>query len=66
MAEPSLRSQPKIGIPYWAPNIVGYIRLAMIIASWRYGLTDPITYTALYTISYSLDAVDGMLARHLG
>ena len=35
----------------------------MILVSWKFAMTDPYTFTALYVTSYLLDAVDGQIAR---
>lgn len=48
---------------YW-PNIVGYIRICLLFASW--GLfNSPIAFLPLYSSSILLDGVDGWLARRL-
>jgi CDP-diacylglycerol--inositol 3-phosphatidyltransferase len=56
----------KSGIPFYLPNIIGYIRFIAIIASWKFALTDPYIFTALFTFAYLLDAIDGPIARMLG
>lgn len=46
--------------------MIGYFRLALILISWKFALTDPYIFTALFATSYLLDAVDGNVARLLG
>lgn len=55
-----------IPIPLYVPNVLGYIRFVLIIASWPFALTDPQTFLALYGSSYLLGAIDGPLAKILG
>lgn len=56
-------SQPNIAL--WVPNLIGYFRLALILLSWKFALTEPKIFLALYGTSYLLDAVDGNVARLL-
>jgi phosphatidylglycerophosphate synthase len=53
------------GIPYYLCNIIGYVRFAAILASWKFALTDPYIFTALFAFASLLDAVDGPVARLL-
>ena len=53
------------GIPFQLPNMIGYIRMVCLFVSWKYALTDPYTFTGLFTFSYLLDAVDGVVARFM-
>ncbi|KAG5951776.1 hypothetical protein E4U53_002274 [Claviceps sorghi] len=47
---------------FW-PNIIGYIRIVLAIASLYYMPVHPRTCSVLYSISCLLDAVDGYAAR---
>ncbi|KAG7479859.1 CDP-diacylglycerol-inositol 3-phosphatidyltransferase 1 [Solea senegalensis] len=49
---------------FW-PNIIGYIRIALVFAAWTYFET-PTLFVPLYSVSITLDGVDGWLARRLG
>ncbi|XP_041849922.1 uncharacterized protein si:ch1073-145m9.1 [Melanotaenia boesemani] len=49
---------------YW-PNIVGYIRISLVFASWLFYET-PALFVPLYSVFTFLDGVDGWLARRLG
>lgn len=42
---------------------MGYIRFITIVASSKFALNDPETFTILYLISYILGAFDGTVAR---
>lgn len=48
---------------YW-PNIIGYIRICLVLGSWAVHET-PTAFILLYTTSILLDGVDGWLARRL-
>ncbi|OAG31311.1 CDP-diacylglycerol--inositol 3-phosphatidyltransferase [Nematocida displodere] len=61
------RVQEQRGVPksvfMYLPNIVGYVRLGLLLAS----LAAPVrVFVCLYAVSYLLDALDGHLARGLG
>ncbi|KAG5970298.1 hypothetical protein E4U56_007891 [Claviceps arundinis] len=47
---------------FW-PNIIGYIRIVLAIASLYYMPVHPRTCSVLYSVSCLLDAVDGYAAR---
>lgn len=52
----------------YAPNIIGYCRVACLLVSLLFA-TNPastLPFFALYSLSYLLDAVDGPVARYLG
>ena len=49
----------------YLPNLIGYVRFVAIVASWKFALSDPIIFTALYATSYLLGAIDGTVARLL-
>ena len=42
------------------------MRFVTIVASWKFALTDPYIFTALFATASLLDAVDGPVARMLG
>ncbi|XP_029373228.1 uncharacterized protein LOC115052904 isoform X2 [Echeneis naucrates] len=48
---------------YW-PNIVGFFRVALVLAAWSTFRT-PAVFVPLYAASVALDGVDGWLARKL-
>ncbi|CAL8350188.1 unnamed protein product [Lota lota] len=48
---------------YW-PNIIGYIRIALVSISWVV-FKRPAVFIPLYSISIVLDGVDGWVARRL-
>ena len=47
---------------YW-PNIVGYIRIALISFAFSKGTHNPVVFVLAYLLALILDAVDGYLAR---
>ncbi|XP_030299274.1 uncharacterized protein LOC115597481 [Sparus aurata] len=49
---------------YW-PNIIGYIRIGLVLAAWAASGT-PALFVPLFSVSTALDGVDGWLARRLG
>ncbi|XP_069022612.1 CDP-diacylglycerol--serine O-phosphatidyltransferase [Embiotoca jacksoni] len=49
---------------YW-PNVVGYVRLGLVLAAWA-AFNTPAVFIPLYSVSAALDGVDGWLARRLG
>lgn len=50
----------------FVPNIIGYLRIILGVAAFRVaGADDPSEFFALYFLSYALDALDGVAARHL-
>ncbi|KAI3354665.1 hypothetical protein L3Q82_019162, partial [Scortum barcoo] len=48
---------------YW-PNIVGYFRIALVVAAWA-AFASPSLFVCLYSLCIALDGVDGWLARRL-
>ncbi|RYG47216.1 CDP-alcohol phosphatidyltransferase family protein, partial [archaeon] len=53
-------------IALYVPNLIGYVRMALLFACLPYAFTDPFKFIVLYGLSYALDALDGVAARHLG
>lgn len=47
----------------WLPNLVGYVRIGLLIASWHYATIEPYLFIICYSASYLLDMLDGFLAR---
>jgi len=47
------------------PNLLGYIRLLLIVIAFPLFFQYPYWFVGLYTISQSLDGLDGFLARKL-
>ncbi|XP_046841007.1 CDP-diacylglycerol--inositol 3-phosphatidyltransferase 1-like [Xenia sp. Carnegie-2017] len=56
---------PNYKILYFAPNLIGYVRLMLLAASWYYITNNPIIFITLYGTSAILDAFDGIAARYL-
>jgi len=50
----------------YVPNLIGYARVILLIASLFFMLNDPWTTAGLYMSSALLDAFDGHAARILG
>ncbi|KAL1980534.1 hypothetical protein VTN96DRAFT_3979 [Rasamsonia emersonii] len=48
---------------FW-PNIIGYVRIVLAVASLYYMPLHPRTCSFLYSVSCLLDALDGVAARH--
>ncbi|KAF2000151.1 hypothetical protein P154DRAFT_492210 [Amniculicola lignicola CBS 123094] len=62
---PSLPIQePEVNIFLFYPNLIGYLRVILTIASLYYMPLHPRTCSLLYSTSYLLDALDGMAARY--
>ncbi|EER26866.1 CDP-diacylglycerol-inositol 3-phosphatidyltransferase [Coccidioides posadasii str. Silveira] len=59
----STRGEQKENIFLFWPNIIGYIRVVLAIASLYYMPLHPRTCSLLYSISCLLDALDGYAAR---
>lgn len=61
---------PPRRLPVWlyAPNVIGYVRVAAGLAAFAAARDAGrwAEFFALYTASYALDAVDGVAARALG
>ncbi|KAL8746886.1 MAG: hypothetical protein Q9190_001151 [Brigantiaea leucoxantha] len=55
---------PQENIFLFYPNIIGYSRIILAIASLYYMPLHPRTCSLLYSISCLLDAIDGIAARH--
>ena len=49
----------------YAPNLIGYARVILLVFSWFYALTDPVKFSIYYGLSYALDMADGFAARML-
>jgi CDP-diacylglycerol--inositol 3-phosphatidyltransferase len=47
----------------WYPNIVGYLRILCMVASFYYAKTDWMISITFYVISFVGDVVDGFVAR---
>lgn len=47
----------------FVPNLIGYARLALTLIS--YAVTNPHVFLATYTLSFVLDAADGLAAKKL-
>ncbi|KAL8711230.1 MAG: hypothetical protein Q9220_004375 [cf. Caloplaca sp. 1 TL-2023] len=60
----TLPSQQSENIFLFYPNIIGYSRIILAIASLYYMPLHPRTCSLLYSVSCLLDALDGVAARH--
>jgi len=58
------KPQSPMAVFFYIPNLIGYGRIIMMLASFRYMPTEPVQAIACYFISSFLDAFDGMAARH--
>ncbi|KAB8556595.1 hypothetical protein FH972_025632 [Carpinus fangiana] len=59
-----ISAEPEENIFLFIPNIIGYSRIVLAIASLYYMPVHPRTCSLLYSVSCILDAVDGVAARH--
>ncbi|KAK5797611.1 hypothetical protein VI817_003902 [Penicillium citrinum] len=59
-----LNEQPKENVFLFAPNLIGYSRIVLAIASLYYMPLHPRTCSILYSVSCLLDALDGYAARY--
>ncbi|KAF3071133.1 CDP-diacylglycerol-inositol 3-phosphatidyltransferase [Daldinia childiae] len=62
--DPKVDNYPKENIFLFWPNIIGYSRIVLAIASLYYMPLHPRTCSILYSISCLLDALDGYAARY--
>lgn len=54
-----------VPICLFVPNLIGYARIVLCALAYWYAATDPVLFLVLYTLSFVLDAADGMAARAL-
>jgi CDP-diacylglycerol--inositol 3-phosphatidyltransferase len=47
----------------FVPNIIGYVRVALLLAAMVFSLSHPILTMVCYGLSQSMDLFDGMAAR---
>lgn len=50
-------------VALFIPNLIGYIRVLTALAAFHYAFARPLLFFVFYSISYALDAVDGVTAR---
>ncbi|KAI1657390.1 CDP-alcohol phosphatidyltransferase-domain-containing protein [Daldinia decipiens] len=62
--DPKVENYPNENIFLFWPNIIGYSRIVLAIASLYYMPLHPRTCSILYSISCLLDALDGYAARY--
>jgi CDP-diacylglycerol--inositol 3-phosphatidyltransferase len=55
----------KVSVFLFAPNLIGYARIALAAYAFAFLTHHPILFTLLYITSALLDAVDGHVARYL-
>nr|CAH0106330.1 unnamed protein product [Daphnia galeata] len=58
-------SQLNIAIPLYVPNVIGYMRLILIVTGHLIKDESPITAMLFYAIFAALDGIDGWVARKL-
>ncbi|KAG0652732.1 Phosphatidylinositol synthase [Hyphodiscus hymeniophilus] len=63
-AHKSAKKEPKENIFLFYPNIIGYSRIVLALASLYYMPLHPRTCSILYSVSCLLDALDGYAARY--
>ncbi|KAL3481975.1 CDP-alcohol phosphatidyltransferase-domain-containing protein [Aspergillus californicus] len=63
-ATPDVDDGVRENIYLFAPNIIGYVRVVLAIASLYYMPLHPRTCSILYSVSCLLDALDGYAARY--
>lgn len=56
--------QDRGNILLFVPNLIGYVRLILLFASWIF-FTNPVLFLAFYSASVILDGIDGIVARQL-
>ncbi|EEQ89700.1 hypothetical protein RJZ56_000133 [Blastomyces dermatitidis] len=61
---PAVVAEQRENIFLFYPNIIGYFRVFLAIASLYYMPLHPRTCSLLYSVSCLLDALDGVAARH--
>eukprot|EP00914_Ancora_sagittata_P030376 GHVO01060702.1.p1 GENE.GHVO01060702.1~~GHVO01060702.1.p1 ORF type:complete len:209 (+),score=6.22 GHVO01060702.1:56-682(+) len=54
-----------LAILLYVPNIIGYIRLILLVISWCFYDSRPSLSICFYCVSAGLDAIDGIAARRL-
>ena len=53
-------------VPLYVPNLIGYVRLLLIVYALHFVQTDAPVFVLIWTISCALDFFDGLAARRLG
>ena len=48
----------------FVPNVIGYVRVLLTIASYYYFFDAPVLFLIFYTVAFVLDGVDGHAARY--
>ncbi|KAJ9296315.1 hypothetical protein DTO271G3_5456 [Paecilomyces variotii] len=62
--DPAVVEEPDENVFLFYPNVIGYSRIILAVASLYYMPLHPRTCSLLYSISCLLDALDGLAARH--
>ncbi|PFH31749.1 putative phosphatidylinositol synthase [Besnoitia besnoiti] len=64
---PAQRQARERRVFLYIPNIIGYVRLALLVAAaWAWQKAFGFLFVVFYIVSQGLDAVDGAVARRLG
>ena len=50
-------------IYFFVPNLIGYFRVLLAFVAFAYAFDSPVIFIAAYTLSFVLDAADGLAAR---
>ncbi|XP_042232790.1 uncharacterized protein LOC121873333 isoform X2 [Homarus americanus] len=58
--------RPDYMVLLYIPNIVGYIRLFLLLLAFMYLRVSPTLFVVFYSMSITLDGFDGYIARKLG
>ncbi|XP_046446243.1 uncharacterized protein LOC124195730 [Daphnia pulex] len=58
-------SKLNLAIPFYVPNLIGYVRLILIITGHLFKDESPFTAVLFYAIFATLDGIDGWVARKL-
>ena len=53
-----------MSIYLYVPNLIGYVRVLLLIVCYCTYDTSPVTFYSSYLVSFTLDALDGIAARY--
>lgn len=58
--------KPNWSVLFYVPNLIGYVRLLLILGTLPVCFSHPKIFCIAYTVNVLLDGVDGIAARRLG
>ncbi|KAK8380425.1 hypothetical protein O3P69_016776 [Scylla paramamosain] len=61
----SSTNKPDYKVLFYIPNIIGYVRLCLLLLAFCFLSSSPVWFVNLYIASIVLDAFDGFVARKL-